>query len=230
MPLLPATREKFTSLKSPGLLTLEEYYTLFPEQRRHEGYLSAVSTTPGDRSLWREGMLKWPEDDLPRNWAGPWEGNYVYFKVVDYANSELPSMVELWELTKDFEKYCHSNYPARLRTERGWRFTDEQLVEVLQSMTPKERMESEIKIARALAHEDSHPRNQISVENPGLLYLLGTDDTSYSCYFSDTPDREFPSESVRENIGFHFTSASNALELLEDPSWTKVKQCCIFTN
>ncbi len=151
-------------------MQLDEYRLLYPTEIVHS---CTLTKSDGTSALVREGMLKF--DDSACDWAGPFEGDYAYFCILDERHlpgtNKLKSLAQL----REEARFCHYNMP-RTAGFHNPATSEAQLQKRLKDLTPKELREWEAKIAAW------HPEHAW-IECPFTLYLCGNDDFSYSKWF-----------------------------------------------
>lgn len=122
-----------------------------------------------------EGMLQFDEDSRA-NWAGPFEGGFAYYCVIDNRHLHLPTLAEAAEQ----HRFSHWIMPDVVRYQQGWKESaqnEEHLQKRLALLSYKDLKQWEINIRKMVVEFPT-------VENPFSLYMCGNDDCSYTKYYS----------------------------------------------
>lgn len=204
-------------------ISMDKYCSTVEGGEKYRSYLCS------ERGNIMSGMIKWPDDDNPDNWGGPFPGNYVAFSLYDHSGEKLLTPVEIHKSKMEHVEYSKYYYPNSVFNRLEWgedhwiikineqdcsrsMLDKAELLLVYGEMTPEERMISDIEKATYIASRgDSHPFNQISTLHPYVLRLFGTDDCSYSYFFN-------------EENAFH------GAYILTNPCWTLIEKYFVFTN
>jgi len=224
-------------LKTKRIISFEEYLELIKDHEDYKIYSKYFIGTTSKNTLF-EGMLKWPDDDSPENWAGPFPLNYVIIRIsksnttkteVDVFNSMLNSEKrstynrlgtvldrvgfgrEYWIRPLVYKGETVSDQLCTYST-----MTDEELSIVEAAETPEEHLYYQQKVIRNLSSKDSRPKNQDTIEHPYRIYLAGNDDYSYTMYYK--PEKELDILSLRAYI------------FLKEPCWHHVEDYFFFSN
>lgn len=203
-------------------ISFDKYCFTIEEARQYKKYLNSEKGV-------MSGMIKWPDNDNPDNWAGIWPGNYVAFSLYDHSKEKLLTPVEIHKRNMEYVEYSKYYYPNDVFTRLDWGQDhwiieiDEQecsrstlykaeLLLIYAEMTPEERMISDIEKAAHISNiGESHPYYQISTLHPYRLKLFGTDDCSYTYFFNDK-------------------TAVHGAYVIVNPCWSLVENRFIFTN
>lgn len=204
-------------------ISIEQYLSTVEGAEKYRDYLCS------ERGDVMSGMIKWPDDDNPDNWASAWPGNYVAFSLYDRSSEKLFTPVEIHKRKLEYVEHSRYYYPNDIFNRLGWddrywmvevngqecsrsKMTNAELLLVYGEITPEERMESDIKKAAYIgSYGEDHPHNQISTLHPYRLRLFGTDDCSYTYFFND-------------ETAFH------GAYIIANPCWSLMNNKFVFTN
>jgi hypothetical protein len=149
-------------------MTINDYLTQYPNERVWPSYPDAPGTIA-------EGMLQF--DETAAHFAGPFDGNYVYFRLADMRT--LPGWGPLCTVAElqQRQRFSRHNLPWRLRTNYGQDAqSEEHLQKRLALLTPKELKAWQEGL-------DKWRIDMPTLEKPFALKLAGNDDVSYTKYY-----------------------------------------------
>lgn len=223
-------------MESKKLISFQEYLELIAGHEDGHLYIDSFHIYEGRKSFGLaeylyEGMLKWPDDDYPERWAGPYPLNYVKIAIIKTTTNETE--VDVFNKRKNYVKYSthHRSQSVMNRVGFGndyWvrpfmdqlctfsTMSEEELKIVEDAETPEEHLFHELRALRTLNSIDMLPKNEYTVEHPYRLYLKGNDDCSYSMYYMPEIENEILS--------------MEAYLTLAISSWFIVNTHCHFTN
>jgi len=153
-------------------MNIQEYNQLFP----HVRVMQRV-TLQKDRTtaIVQDGMLLFTEQSA-FCWAGPYEGNYAYFAIIDERN--IPNCPLLTE-AQERQRYRFARYAMPWNGKRQYgddAQSEKHLQARLKLLNNKQLKEWE-------NNQQNHVIDQTTIENPISFYMAGNDDCSYTKFF-----------------------------------------------
>jgi hypothetical protein len=123
-------------------------------------------------------------EDRPYLWSSEWDGSFVFYKIIKYDANYLKTIKQI---------------------------DDEQIAWTLKNKDYNNSLNKDKFLKKYMKKKWS--LETVSKEYPVKIYLCGTDDTSWSCFFSDTK-----------------SAIKWFEELKEYPLWEIIYDKCKFTN
>lgn len=161
------------------MITLKEYAIKYPNQKSYRSFAGNIQ--PGARLI-AEGYLQF-DKETACCWAGPWEGGYARFVIIDYTDATILNFPNKSYLDA-MEKRRRESYEKEVRKAK------------FLGNPPRHEWSDEPR---------GDERGYASKFYPVRLWMMGNDDTSWSKCYKSAPDAiaELDLFSAAEPLNFH---------------------------
>lgn len=185
--------------------------------------------TAGKKEIIIEGgFLNW--ENNPEQWSGPWMGNFVFYVVSDHSKEDLVSEDAIKSKYIEYVMSSRYSYPSNIINKcftednficfvNGQKCSRSELTmderrEIMANMSRQEIMDLSISIKNQIRHfHNVEIKADVCKERPFKIFLVGTDDTSYSKTFATKEE-----------------ALSMLAKLEQTSSWDIIFKDFVFTN